>query len=239
MNGSSFSPKLSMVIPNAHRAITSMVNALKFLYRTLNNYCLDYKPRWKSCVTFWHPISLHSQLSFEICLPAGWHTLLSSLTSVNREDDNNWLSKVYRKRLCFIISSYTSLILPVVKMGVTDERTSFHSLSWIILNILRKTLRLTAKLCENIQSISEVSFVCLEKKEKKSYWTHSAINEMVEIFDENWFDEVNVSRVKVRQSSIKITKGFPVLCSHFLVILWKVLQNNSFVPYTRVWEKHF
>jgi hypothetical protein len=47
MNGSSFSPKLSMVIPNAHRAITSMVNVLKFLYRTLNNYSLDNKPRVK------------------------------------------------------------------------------------------------------------------------------------------------------------------------------------------------
>jgi hypothetical protein len=128
----------------------------------------------------------------------------------------------------------------VVNTGVTDERTSFHSLSWMILNILRKTLRLTAKLWENIQSISEVSFACLQKKnkEKKSNWTHSAINEMVEIFDENWFDKINVSRVKVRQSSVKITKGFPVLCSHFLVILWKVLQNNSFVPYTRVCEKH-
>jgi hypothetical protein len=34
VKGSSFSPKLSMVIPNAHRAMTSMVNALNCLCRT-------------------------------------------------------------------------------------------------------------------------------------------------------------------------------------------------------------
>ena len=49
---------------------------------------------------------------------------------------------------------------------------------------------------------------------------------MVEIFDENWFDKVDVSRVKVRQSSVKIPKRFAVLCSHFLVIFWNVLNSK-------------
>jgi hypothetical protein len=64
---------------------------------------------------------------------------------------------------------------------------------------------------------------------KTYFWsrTYSTIDEVVEIFDENWFDKIDVSRVKIRQSSIEITKGSAVLCGQFLVVFRNVLPNNS------------
>jgi hypothetical protein len=112
----------------------------------------------------------------------------------------------------------------VVNTGVTDERTSFHSLSWIIVNILRKTLRLTEKVWKKkINNQMPFTWIC-----KTYFWsrTYSTIDEVVEIFHENRFDKIDVSRVKIRQSSVEITKGSAVLCGQFLVVFRNVLPNN-------------
>ncbi len=179
------------------------------------------------------------QFPFNLCYllkfdyqPVG--TFCYHLRHLYIRDDKSWPFVKSNRDQISALSVHTSLILPVVKMGVTDERISFHSLSWIMLNILRKTLRLTEKLWK--QSINYwIEFCLLKKKKKYINSTHSAIDEMVEIFHENWFDKIDVSRVKVGQSSVEITKGSAVLCSHFLVVFWKVLQNSLFVSFT--WRK--
>lgn len=76
---------------------------------------------------------------------------------------------------------------------------------------------------------------------KANFWsrTYSTIDEVVEIFDENWFDKIDVSRVKIRQSSVEIPKSSAVLCRQFLVVFRNVLQYKFNFTKTAQFTKYF
>ena len=83
----------------------------------------------------------------------------------------------------------TRLILPVVKVGLTAERTSFHSSSRIKLIILRKYLLLTSKDLKKFIKVHQLNLI-ISKFIQSPYTT---VDEVVEIFDQNRADEVGIS----------------------------------------------
>jgi len=133
MKGSSFPPKSWMVIPKAHLAIMAIVRTLISLLRrksldlkniilkTWSSYSFSSIFPWFSAIEWkcWQYISVISFIWTAYC----------NQTNKNEQHRLFTFAKVMVNGENYL----TRLIFPVVKVGVTAERTSFHAWSSMLL----------------------------------------------------------------------------------------------------------
>ena len=142
MKGSSLFPRVSIFNPKAHLAITSMVKALNVLPNQSTKFktgALIQKSKTLGC--YYSLASIFPSFSTKVVTRS--HKLATQ--SLINTDIYFEIKHIHLKFLFFSQLRITRLILPVVKAGVTDDRMSFHSCPFIILNHLRITFVFTSK----------------------------------------------------------------------------------------------